>query len=85
MELNFEENTVIKELEKAGKYADIMIEETVGTSIRIDNGKVKPVEFLTRGIRIRVVNRGWGIFGVSLNYPNELTNEKIIELIQKEK
>jgi len=83
MELNFEENTIIKELEKAGKYADLMIEEKTGTRIRVENGMVKPREFLTRGIRLRAVNKGWGVVGNSIREYKDLTSKKIIELITR--
>lgn len=48
-------------LDGSGKYADITIEESESTDIMIINESVRPRESKSPGIRVRVLNSGWGI------------------------
>jgi len=48
-------------LDKSGRYADITIEESESTTITAVDGEVRPRQNKEPGVRVRVLNRGWGV------------------------
>lgn len=48
-------------LDNGGRYADITIEESESTDIMTVNNSVRPRESRAPGIRVRVLNAGWGV------------------------